>query len=237
MSQPPDSKANAFPRYQRLRLAGLLTLCVAAGYLLLVRKGLMLPPSQIPAALCLPSCPINSIHTPITQAQTMSLEATNLASLQELLSRRSSLEEISVLIEKSAYRLTVFSDLEPVKSYPMVLGYSPEGDKFVEGDRKTPEGIYYIRDLYPHPEWSKFIWLNYPTSQDWREHFREKLAGNIPLSASIGSEVGIHGVLSGADTLIEAGDNWTWGCISLKNADVDELYAFVGANTLVEIVP
>ena len=38
-------------------------------------------------------------------------------------------------------------------------------------------------------------------------------------------------------SLIEQRSNWTWGCISLKNRDVDELYRFVGDGTLVEIVP
>jgi murein L,D-transpeptidase YafK len=64
-------------------------------------------------------------------------------SLQDLLGSDFKKERVSILVEKSKYKLTVLYDEQPVKSYPIVLGGSPAGDKRVEGDRKTPEGIYY----------------------------------------------------------------------------------------------
>lgn len=89
-------------------------------------------------------------------------------------------------------------------------------------------------DLYPHPGWSKFLWLDYPNKYSWRKHFQAKLAGKINWNDSIGSEIGIHGTPS--DNLIEKKENWTLGCISLKNKDVDELYQVVQAGTEVEII-
>jgi murein L,D-transpeptidase YafK len=158
-------------------------------------------------------------------------------SLRELLPGNIQRDKISILVEKSKYRLTVFSNLQPIKSYAVVFGTNPLGDKLAEGDRKTPEGIYRIRSLYPHPNWSKFIWLDYPTPQSWREHFQAKLSGKLNWSSTIGSEIGIHGVPSQRDNLIEQRSNWTWGCVSLKNQDVNEIYEFLGSGTLIEIVP
>jgi murein L,D-transpeptidase YafK len=157
--------------------------------------------------------------------------------LQDLLGRNYDTEKVSILVEKSKYKLTVFYDNQPVKSYPIVLGSAPVGDKRAEGDRKTPEGIYRVRDRYPHPQWSKFIWLDYPTQQDWQEHSQAKLAGEIAPDTTIGSEVGIHGVPNGLDSAIDRRSNWTWGCISLKNKDVNEIYEVVTQGTLIEIIP
>jgi murein L,D-transpeptidase YafK len=143
----------------------------------------------------------------------------------------------SILIEKSKYRLTLYHDRQPIKSYPIVLGGDPVGDKLKEGDNKTPEGIFKLRDLYPHSDWSKFLWIDYPTEDSWKKHLQAKREGRITWSESIGGEVGIHGVPEGQDSLINNRTNWTLGCISLKNKDVDELYHYVRIGTLVEIIP
>lgn len=143
----------------------------------------------------------------------------------------------SILIEKSKYRMTLYYDLQPIKTYPIVLGGSPVGNKLRQGDNKTPEGIFKLRDLYPHPDWAKFLWIDYPNADSWQTHLQAKREGKIAWSDRIGGEVGIHGVPRDRDALIDNRGNWTWGCISLKNKDVNELYQFVQVGTLVEIVP
>ena len=142
----------------------------------------------------------------------------------------------SILINKSQGTLVLYYDRKPIKSYPVVFGGNPTGDKLREGDLKTPEGIFQVRDLYPHPSWSKFIWLDYPNASSWRKHLNAKQQGIIPISATIGGEIGIHGVPSGSDRLIDRKKNWTLGCISLKNNDVDELYGAIQTGTTVEIL-
>lgn len=191
-----------------------------------------MPPSTIPGLLCLPSCPDIS-HTLPEEKVVLD----DPRSLQSRLGENSLPEQISLFIEKSKYRLTVFDQGQPVKSYRMVLGPNPTGDKQREGDLKTPEGLFRIRDLYPHPTWSKFIWLDYPTPQSWKKHFLAKVSGDIGLLDSIGGQVGIHGVPSNAESWIESQKNWTWGCVSLTNSDVDEIYSVIGKGTVVEIVP
>ena len=198
-------------------------------YGLFVHLGLLMPLSVVPDLLTAEQ----SVHVEFGQTDLVG----DGQRLVALLGDRADLNNISLLVEKNRRHLTVFYDLEPVKSYPVVFGGSPEGDKFREGDQRTPEGVYHIRDLYPHPDWSKFIWLDYPTPQDWREHFQAKFSGEIGPLISIGSEIGIHGVPAGGDGMIDRRVDWTWGCVSLKNDDVDELYAYLQVGTLIEIVP
>lgn len=219
---------------RRLLTFTLIVSCGATFYFLLTRLGLVMPLSQLPSVLCFTSCqPEQPVHPSIENGQFLNYKQ----SLQELLGNKVSQEKVSILIEKTKYRLTVFYDLQPIKSYPVVFGSNPSGDKLYEGDLKTPEGIYQIRDLYSHPDWSKFIWLDYPTPQSWQKHFQAKLAGQINLRLPIGGQIGIHGVPRGRDALIDQRSNWTLGCVSLKNHDVNEIYQFVSRGTLVEIVP
>lgn len=160
----------------------------------------------------------------------------NLA-LDSLLNSNSDRSLITLLIEKSQRRLTIYYQNQPIKSYPVVLGGNPVGNKLREGDGKTPEGLFGIRDLYPHPQWSKFIWIDYPTQESWENHINAKKQGAIPASATIGGEIGIHGVPKGRDYLVSKGQDWTLGCISLTNRDVDEIYPWLQIGTRVEIVP
>ncbi len=212
----------------------LIFLCVGVFYFLLTRLGFLMPLSELPSVLCVNSCPAEiSLHTSLNTEQILNYNQP----LQELLKSDIDKQKISMLVEKSKHRLTVFYNLKPIKSYPVVFGSNPKGDKLSSGDQKTPEGIYHILDLYPHSHWSKFIWLDYPTSQSWRKHFQGKFTGKINFFLPIGNEIGIHGVPNEQDILIDQRSNWTWGCVSLKNNDVNEIYQFLKVGTLVEIVP
>ncbi len=210
-------------------IVSFILLALATLYYLLNKKG------YVP--------PINYLLSSLTSTQNVKL----ISSQKKLLNYNLPITEIitspidksqtAILIEKSQYRLTIYYQNQPIKSYPVVFGANPTGDKLQEGDRKTPEGIFKVRDLYPHSTWSKFIWLDYPNHDSWSKHLQAKKLGKIPLSAAIGSEIGIHGVPDNSDSLIDAQNNWTWGCISLKNKDVDEIYTFIKVGTIVKIVP
>ncbi len=143
---------------------------------------------------------------------------------------------IGIYIDKSEYILQLRFDTLVIKTYPVVLGGNPVDDKKREGDKCTPEGKFELRALYPHKKWSKFLWIDYPTADSWKKFNAAKEAGEIPASSNIGGEIGIHGVPEGKDAVIDDGQNWTLGCISLKNKDVDEIYEVVKVGTKVEIV-
>lgn len=140
--------------------------------------------------------------------------------------------KIQMVVTKSHYRMDVVYDTTILKSYPVVFGFNALDDKLQQGDGCTPEGTFLIRSKYPHSSWSKFMWIDYPNKDSWVKHYQAKKDGKIPKNASIGGEVGIHGVPKGYDFLIDERENWTLGCISLKNNDVDELYQCIGARSL-----
>jgi murein L,D-transpeptidase YafK len=217
-------------------VTGTMVLTIALGIQgLLNRLGYTMPTMALPAGLCFNRCQASELmHIPPDRENMLNgdQKITDLLDISD-----THKQNVSVLIEKAKYRLTVYLGRQPIKSYPIVLGTAPTGDKLQEGDRKTPEGIFRIRELSPHPIWSKFLWLDYPTTESWQKHWQAKLSRKLDSAATIGGEIGIHGVPEGSDTWVDQRQNWTWGCISLKNKDVDELYSVVQVDTVVEIVP
>ncbi|MBX3102064.1 MAG: L,D-transpeptidase [Bacteroidetes bacterium] len=138
---------------------------------------------------------------------------------------------------KAQRRLEIMCGQQVVRAYPMVLGFDPVCDKRREGDGCTPEGEFRIRAKYPHRSWKYFLWIDYPTAESYRLHKEAKAAGKIPKEATVGGEVGIHGVPSGQDDLIREGVDWTLGCLSLTNRDVADLYPVVQVGTRIVILP
>lgn len=142
-----------------------------------------------------------------------------------------------IRVEKLERRLTVFDDTNPIREYPIVLGASPVGAKLYEGDNKTPEGEYRISAKYPHDAWSRFMLLDYPTPMNRYIYEWTRRSGLLPQRGSrgpgIGGQVGIHGTVS--DLINQRGDDWTRGCISLRNGDVEELFTLVDVGTRVVI--
>ena len=140
--------------------------------------------------------------------------------------------------DKSERRFRVYIGDTLLKTYPCVLGENPVGDKFHQGDRKTPEGTFAFRSKRIHQAWHKFIWVDYPNAESYRRFKERKARGWIPAGKDIGGEIGIHGVPDGMDHWIDAGEDWTFGGIALRNADVDEIYPYIVAGvTLMEVVP
>ena len=142
---------------------------------------------------------------------------------------------VSVEIDKSENWLRILVDTIVLKQYPVVFGGNPDDDKRMQGDECTPEGKFTVRSKYPHKSWSKFIWIDYPNEESWKKHNQAKRNGEIPGNAKIGGEIGIHGVPKGSDFLIDMKMNWTLGCISMKNKDVNEIYPYIHKNTLINI--
>jgi murein L,D-transpeptidase YafK len=138
-----------------------------------------------------------------------------------------------ILVHKASRKLTLYEGLTPIKTFPVVLGNDPYNDKLCQGDTCTPEGVYRIRAKYPNKRWDYFIWLDYPNTQNWLKFARAKKAGQLPPDAEIGGDVGIHGTEDPSRNL--EGINWTKGCISLLNQDLEEIYPLVTDKTLVVI--
>lgn len=147
-------------------------------------------------------------------------------------------DQLHFKVEKSRRTFAVMAGGTVLKTYPCVLGEVPEGDKMMQGDRRTPEGTFGIRSKRMHDKWHAFVWIDYPNAESRRRFAERKRNGLIPANADIGGEIGIHGVPQGMDHWIDAGVDWTWGCIALRNTDLDEVYPYITAGTTkITIVP
>ena len=138
-------------------------------------------------------------------------------------------------IDKKNLTLSVMADEKQLKTYPVVLGFNEKDDKRLEGDGCTPEGDFKALSKYKHAKWSRFIWVNYPTEDSERKHQLAKKEGKISENATVGSEIGIHGVPNNDDSIIDKYNHWTLGCISLKTAHIIEVYDVVDKNTRISI--
>lgn len=140
-------------------------------------------------------------------------------------------EEYFVWIRRSCRTLSIYHRGEWVRTYRHVAFGRAPGAKRAKGDKRTPVGLYRIIRRYPHPRWSRFLLLDYPNINDRENHRLAYAAGRAP--AGVGGAIGIHG--SDEPILNETGMDWTLGCISLLNRDVEELSDLVPDGTLVLI--
>lgn len=140
---------------------------------------------------------------------------------------------IYIIVDKSDYELHVFDDEGWYATYPVVFGNQSLKDKMMEGDRNTPEGSFKITSKRPHDKWNKIMLLDYPTKESWDKFKKRKAQGLIPKSAKIGGGIGIHGTWPNDQFMVDDYRNWTQGCISLRNNDMDELYGYIQPGTRV----
>jgi len=166
---------------------------------------------------------------------------TNLPASQEKKAARrfsinpSPIGDVSIIIDKSDYELSVYDDKGWYATFPVVFGNNTLEDKKMEGDKNTPEGKFKIVNKRRHEKWHRFLGIDYPTKESREKFNRRKQRGEIPASASIGGAIGIHGTWPNEDFVIDRYKNWTLGCISMKRAHVEEIYGFTSIGTPVTI--
>lgn len=145
-------------------------------------------------------------------------------------------EDYYIVIEKSKYSLAVYSASdELLVTYPVVFGNDDLGDKMCEGDKRTPEGTFYITGKKKHKLWDKYLTLSFPNEESYKKFNERRADGSIPVSASIGGGIGLHGTWANDRVAIDRKENWTSGCVSTKNCYIDELFSYIPVGTKVII--
>ncbi|MCQ0969980.1 L,D-transpeptidase family protein [Paracoccus sp. TK19116] len=134
-----------------------------------------------------------------------------------------------IVVNKGARQMFLLSGPTVLKSYRFGLGWAPVGDKFFEGDGRTPEGNYFIDRRNPNSEYHLSIGISYPTPQEVAE---AALVGR-----SAGSDIFIHG--RGPEGNRKVGSNWDWtaGCITVSDKEMEDIYAMVRDGTPIQINP
>lgn len=137
-----------------------------------------------------------------------------------------------IRVDKSERRLELLRKNKVIATYKIALGRSPVGDKEREGDMRTPEGRYIIDWRNPKSGYHLSLHVSYPDKED---KMRAKAAG-IPA----GGDIMIHGQPNGyalpASYVLQKTD-WTYGCIAVTNADMNEIWKAVPDGTTIEILP
>lgn len=140
----------------------------------------------------------------------------------------------SLLVEKSKRELHAICRGAVYRSFPIALGFSPEGAKRCEGDGKTPEGSYRIAGRNPGSGYHFSLRVSYPSARD-RALARAQ-------ACTPGGDIMLHGAPNGVPEWLLAlyrffKPDWTRGCIALGNRDLDRLAAWIPDGAAIEIRP
>lgn len=151
--------------------------------------------------------------------------------------------DVSIVVEKAARRLTVFSGDRALVQWRVGLG-GPEAPKIRQGDRATPEGTFKVVTRNDRSRFHLFLGISYPELPDAERGLSSGLiseaqaraireaaaAGRVPpWNTRLGGEIGIHGGGGGTD--------WTLGCVAVENPQIEELWEAVPLGTTVRIEP
>jgi murein L,D-transpeptidase YafK len=142
----------------------------------------------------------------------------------------------SLQVFKSRHRTEVYFKGRLFRVYHAVFGRGRLGGaKQWEGDSRTPEGAYLITEKRRSRRFDWFLKLNYPNGSDQERFARLRLAHEITAGIHEGGQVGIHGTDSPYLNVSDV--NWTLGCISVANSDIEEVARLLPVGTLVVINP
>lgn len=135
-------------------------------------------------------------------------------------------EVTRVVVMKADRQMYLLHHDEVLQAHKVDLGFAPEGDKQHEGDGKTPEGRYLIDRRNPRSEFHLSLGISYPNAADRAEA--------AALGKKPGGDIFIHG--HGRKRRGRTPD-WTAGCISVSNKEIEQIYAMVPNGTVIDIFP
>jgi len=151
-------------------------------------------------------------------------------------------ETTQIIIYKQERELELYADETCIGVFSIALGREPIGTKNEKGDYKTPEGEYYICTRHDKTDYVLFLGLSYPNLADAQKHFDNGAIDSDtfdmiktaieqeeqpPWETALGGKIGIHGGGNARD--------WTEGCISVSNEDLDIIREYTPLNTPVTI--
>ena len=136
-----------------------------------------------------------------------------------------------VVVEKGERKLHLLKDGEPFRTFDIALGVEPVGDKEMEGDQKTPEGIYLLDDRNPDSDYFLSIHVSYPTKQERSQASKQGL--------NPGGAIMIHGQpnIPTYSAAYYRKEDWTNGCIAVSNSDMIDIWLMTPNDVPIEIRP
>ncbi len=152
--------------------------------------------------------------------------------------------EVSIIVKKSERLLELWQGETLIGSYPIGLGWEPEGHKQMEGDGKTPEGEYYVCVRNSNSLFYLSLGVSYPNKEDAAAALEDGRIDNATYKriasaiengqcpdwyTALGGDIMIHGCGGSSD--------WTAGCVAVDNDVMDILFDYYALGTKITILP
>jgi murein L,D-transpeptidase YafK len=149
-----------------------------------------------------------------------------------------------ILVYKRERKLELWQNGKKIQELHIGLGENAEGKKEQEGDKKTPEGEYYVCTKNQYSKFYLSLGVSYPNIEDAKSGLEKGLIAEEtyqtiqtaiesgqcpPWNTNLGGEIMIHG--HGGDK------DWTKGCIAVEDEAMDELWEACDIGTKIAIYP
>ena len=160
------------------------------------------------------------------------------------------ISNVWIRVSKKEQTLYLYRGPRLMAKYATDLGYNFFADKERRGSAaepdhwRTPNGEFFVVRKNPQSEFYRAFVLNYPNGEDAERGRRaglitdsqyeaiiraERFAEVPPMNTELGGFIEIHGDGTGRRS------NWTYGCIAVRNDEIDLLWNFVEVGTPVLI--
>jgi len=149
-----------------------------------------------------------------------------------------------IVVIKSLHILELWDSNTLILTCTVQIGQNEDGDKQILGDKKTPEGEYYISTLNPGSKYYMGMYISYPNAEDATlayendiidESTKESIVSATstlaqpPFDTPLGGFISIHGDPNK--------EGYTAGCMAIQNEFMDILWEQCPVGTKVIILP
>jgi murein DD-endopeptidase MepM/ murein hydrolase activator NlpD len=164
-------------------------------------------------------------------------------------------EPVLVLVDQASYKMRLYQNNKLINEYDVSFGQG-SGPKQVQGDNKTPVGMYFVIQKHkgqfdgPYGSYYGGYWIkiNYPNKFDALRAERQGLLSSAQAAAvskswdgraptaqntALGGGIGFHGWIR--EWKNDGPRHLSWGCVVMHLSDVGQLFEQVPEGTMVVI--
>lgn len=125
-----------------------------------------------------------------------------------------------IVVDKKKRAMYLYRKGKVVSMIPVSLGENPIGTKIQQGDKRTPEGNFWVSRKLCSKRFYRSICISYPRPED--------IALAKKRGVNPGGNITIHAQppfnANGYKDSFMLARNWTDGCVAVTNAVMDELW-------------
>ena len=136
-----------------------------------------------------------------------------------------------IVVHKRAHIMRAYRANELLREFKVALGRGGLAPKTRQGDGRVPEGAFVIEGRNPKSRFHLSLRISYPTSQ--------QAMAAAALGENPGGDIMIHGLPNGRGSIgaRHRTSDWTVGCISVTNSEIEWLWHSVRDGTPIIILP